>query len=367
MLCKRLGAVATIAMLFFTVAASAAAPSHPVPILLSTDIGTDIDDAFALALILDSPAQLDLRAVTTVSGDTEARARLAAKMLWVDGRKNVPVAAGVPGRKMPIAQTRWADGFTSPELLREPAVQLMKREVDAADGSLVIVSIGPLTEVARLIREYPAEKKKIRRIVLMGGSIAHGYSPGSGPTAEGNIASDPQAAQVVFSSGIPILMAPLDVTARLQLETPDRKKIFSEDTPLTNALKAIYLLWGQPTPTLHDPMAVSLLLDPGLCSFKRLAIRVTARGMTVVEKNMPPNATVALETNPKQFIAFYVARVTSMAADYGSSHGRAARGVARLARGISFRARRRAAVKPASCLAEVEMPGFLAGSPALTR
>lgn len=296
------------ALLACTLCLHAAPAPKPVPVLLDTDIGSDIDDAFAVALILHSP-ELDLRAVTTVSGDTHARARLVARMLWVDGRHKIPVAAGVPGKKLDIPQAPWGDGFTSPALLREPAVELMKSTIDGQHGRIVLMAIGPLTNVAALLRQYPQEKKKIREIVLMGGSIARGYSPGSGPTAEYNIAADAPAAQVVFSSGVPILMAPLDVTARLQLDEAHRRMIFARGTPLTNALQALYKLWGQPTPTLHDPMAISLFLDPQLCTTRHLAIEVNGKGMTRVENGKPANAVVAVETDPAQFIDFYVHRV----------------------------------------------------------
>lgn len=297
-----------VALLTCSACLHAAPAPKAVPVLLDTDIGSDIDDAFAIALILHSP-ELDLRAVTTVSGDTEARARLAAKMLWVDGRHNIPVAAGLPGKKMDIPQAPWADGFTSPSLVKEPAVELMKSTIDREPGRIVLMAIGPLTNVAALLRQYPGEKKKIREIVLMGGSIARGYDPGSGPTPEYNIAAAAPAAQVVFTSGVPILMAPLDVTARLQLDEAHRQTIFARHTPLTDALQALYKLWGQPTPTLHDPMAISLFLDPQLCTTKHLAVRVDEKGMTLVQQGKPANAVVAVETDPARFIAFYVHRV----------------------------------------------------------
>jgi inosine-uridine nucleoside N-ribohydrolase len=300
--------LALIAIWLVTAGMAGAATPKPIPILLDTDIGTDIDDAYALALVLSSP-ELDLKAVTTVSGDTQARARLAAKMLWVDGRRNIPVAAGAPGSPLPIAQARWADSFSSPEILKERAVDLIKTEIDREHGALVLVAIGPLTNVAALLREYPGEKRKIRRIVLMGGSIARGYRPGSGPTPEYNIAMDAKAAQVVFSSGIPILMAPLDVTERLQLQNPYLDEIFARDTPLAHALHAVYRLWGRPVPTLYDPMAVSLLLNPALCTIRPLAIEVTDKGMTLSVPGRRPNARVAVETDPAQFIRFYVSRV----------------------------------------------------------
>ena len=305
---RKLHPVPLIALLACAVCLHAAPAPKPVPVLLDTDIGSDIDDAFAVALILHSP-ELDLRAVTTVSGDTEARARLAAKMLWVDGQRNIPVAAGVPGKKLDIPQAPWADGFTSPSLLKEPAVELMKSTIDRAPGKIVLMAIGPLTNVAALLRQYPGEKKKIREIVLMGGSIARGYYPGSGPTPEYNIAADTPASQVVFASGVPILMAPLDVTARLQLDEAHRQIIFAKNTPLTDALQALYKLWGQPTPTLHDPMAVALFLDPRLCTTQHLAVAVDDRGMTRVEDGKPANARVAVETDPARVIDFYVHRV----------------------------------------------------------
>jgi inosine-uridine nucleoside N-ribohydrolase len=279
------------------------------PVVLDTDIGSDIDDAFAVALSLHSP-ELDLRAVTTVSGDTQARARLAAKMLAVAGRPEIPVAAGVPGGKAETAQTRWADGFASPALVSTSAVDLMKSEIDRAHGQLVLIAIGPLTNVAALFERYPGEKRKIRRLVLMGGSIARGYYPGSGPTPEYNIAADAPASQVVFSSGAPILMAPLDVTARLQLDKAHLQTIFARDTPLSDALHALYVLWGQSTPTLHDPMAVGLFLNPGLCTVKTLSIQIDSHGMTLAVPGGRPNAEVAVDNDPAGFIDFYMHRVT---------------------------------------------------------
>lgn len=295
-------------LVVFPAARLHAATPQPTPVVLDTDIGGDIDDAFALALILRSP-ELDLRGVTTVSGDTQARARLAAKMLWVDGRRNIPVAAGTPGTHMDAPQTKWADGFTSPALQPESAVGLLKSEIDRGHGSLVIIAIGPLTNIAALLEKYPAEKPQIRRIVLMGGSIARGYYPNSGPTPEYNIAADAHASQIVFTSGVPILMAPLDVTARTQLEEPERARIFARHTPLTDALQALYGLWGQPTPTLHDPMAVGLFLDPALCITRSLAVQVDDHGMTRAVTGQSANAVVAVDNDPARFISFYLSRV----------------------------------------------------------
>ncbi len=287
---------------------SLASQVKKIPILLDTDIGTDIDDAFALALILNSP-ELDLVAVTTVSGDTRARARLAAKLLSEAGRTNVPVAAGEPGPPQPIDQTRWAGGFTGPPLTNERAVAFMKRIFNRRPGEITLVAIGELTNVAALLKSDPSVGKKIHRLVLMGGAIAHGYDDDLQPVAEWNIKSNPAAAQVVFSSGVPILMAPLDATAMLKLDAPARHRIFTRLTPTTNALTLLYHLWNHETPVLFDPMAVALIIEPTLCELKPLAIEIDAQGFTRVVEGKPANATVAVKTDSKRFIEFYLHRV----------------------------------------------------------
>ncbi len=289
-------------------AASRGASSTRIPILLDTDIGTDVDDAFALALILNSP-ELELLGVTTVAGDTRARARLAAKLLSEAGRADVAVVAGEPGKPQPIDQTRWADGFTSPQLRAEKALDFMRREIERRPGEITIVAIGELTNLAALLSSESSIGKRIKRIVLMGGSVERGYGSSSKPDAEWNIKSNPTAAQIVFSSGVPILMVPLDVTAMLQLDAAGRRRVFTRLTPLTNALTILYHLWGNETPTLFDPMAVAMLIDPTLCETQQLAIEVDSQGFTRVAPDRPPNATVALDTDPARFFQFYLSRV----------------------------------------------------------
>jgi inosine-uridine nucleoside N-ribohydrolase len=291
-------------------AASLPASASKVQIILDTDIGSDIDDAFALALIINSP-ELELLGVTTVSGDTQARARLAAKLLWEAGGtwRKVPVCAGEPGKPQPIDQTRWANGFTSSALHISGAVDFMKREINRRPGRVTIIAIGELTNVAALLKSDPSMAKKIKLISLMGGSVERGYAPDSKPEAEWNIKSNPEAAQTVFSSGVSLLVAPLDVTAMLQLDAAGRRRVFTHLTPLTNALTILYHLWGSETPTLFDPMAVAMLIDPSLCETQQLAIEVDAQGFTRVVEGKPANATVGMRTDPQKFFEFYLSRV----------------------------------------------------------
>ena len=301
-------AICLLFLLTWPVILSAAAPAKKIPILVDTDIGSDIDDAFALALVARSP-ELELLGVTTVSGDTHARARLAAKLLWESGLRRVPVVAGEPGRPLPIEQTRWADGFRSPQLRPGSAVDFLDATLRRQPGKTTIVAIGPLTNIAALLQKDPAIAKKINRIVMMGGSIHHGYGDDPTPVAEYNIAADPPAAQKVFGSGVHILMVPLDVTAMLQLRWADRHRVFTNLSPMTDSLAILYNLWNQRTPTLFDTMAVAMVIDPSLCETKPLNIEVDSNGATRVVENKPPNATVALQTDPRKFFEFYLARV----------------------------------------------------------
>ena len=296
---------------FFLLAMTSLAATPPkIPVILDTDIGTDIDDAFALALIINSP-ELQLLGVTTVSGDTAARARLAAKFMWEAGGKwrQVPVAAGRPGTAQPIEQTRWAAGFVSPQILKESAVDFLRGQFHHRPGEITLIAIGELSNVAALLKTDPVVAKKIKRIVLMGGSIARGYEPGSQPDPEWNIKSNPAAAQAVFSSGIPIVMAPLDVTAMLGLDAAARSRIFQHGTSITSALAALYRIWNKETPILFDPMAVALVIDPTLCQTKELAIEVDDQGFTRVMEGKPANATAGMETDPAKFFEFYLRRV----------------------------------------------------------
>ncbi|HLY61802.1 MAG TPA: nucleoside hydrolase [Terriglobia bacterium] len=305
---KKLFLFVACLLLASTIIRAAPPSQQKIPILLDTDIGGDIDDAFAVALILGSP-ELDLLGVTTVSGDTQARARLAAKMLWEAGRRNVPVAAGEPGKPSKDPQTRWAEGFASPQLLKQSAVDFLDRQFQKRPGEITLVAIGPLTNVAALFRKDPAVAGKIKRIVLMGGAIAHGYGDNPKAVPEYNIYADAPAAQVVFSAGVPILMAPLDVTAMLQLSPADMHRIFTQLTPTSNALTLLYHLWGNPTPTLFDPMAVALVIDPTICETKPLAVEVDDKGLTTAAEGKPPNATVGLTTDARRFMDFYLRRV----------------------------------------------------------
>jgi inosine-uridine nucleoside N-ribohydrolase len=285
----------------------------PAAVIFDTDIGTDIDDAYALVALMLRP-ELRVLGVTTVSGDAVARARLAAKLMQIAGGKwtSVPVYAGMSGSTQYMKQVEWADGFAAPNLHSQGGVEFMRREVSAHPGEITLIAVGELTNVAALLNSEPGIGKKIRAISLMGGSIYRGYATGSKPEPEWNIKSNAAAARTVFTSGVPLLVAPLDSTADLKLTPEMRVQLFSRGTPLYDALAALNSIWRHTNtwkgenPTLFDVLAVNLVNSRKPYALKALRIEVEADGLTRPIDGGKPNAEVALEVGPATFMNEFV-------------------------------------------------------------
>ncbi len=293
--------------------AEASGAQPKVPVILDTDIGTDLDDVFALALVLASP-ELELRAVTTVSGDAYTRARLVCRLLQAVGRTEVPVASGQPPRPTPERSGQLPYGLQpgvnkSPEA--ELAVPLLYRQFQNRPGELTLLAIGPLTNVAELLNRYPECKPWIKRIVLMGGAIRIGYNGKPPVEAEWNIRSDIKAAQEVFRAGVPLLVAPLDATSNLPLEARHRQRIFQAGTPLTQQVQALCQLSHKATPVLYDPVAVTLCFEERFCRMEALRLEVDAQGITQVVPGKA-NTRVALSIRAEEFLSWYVERLASV-------------------------------------------------------
>jgi purine nucleosidase len=295
---------------------AAGARAQPVPVLFDTDIGTDIDDAYALALILRSP-EIELLGVTTVSGDAVARARLAAKLLAVEGgaAARVPVYAGTSTATQYMKQTEWAAGFTSPALHADGGVAFLRAQIEARPGALTIIAVGELTNVAALLTSSPGIAGKIKRIALMGGAVRRGGQPGSTPQPEWNIKSNAAAARTVFTAGVPLIVAPLDATADLKLTLEHRVRIFARGSPLTDALAALDFVWRQTnnwkgeTPILFDLLAVSAVHAPDIARFEPLHVVVEADGLTREVKDRPANAQVAVGADVAKVVDFMTDRL----------------------------------------------------------
>lgn len=298
----------------------------PVPqkVILDTDIGDDIDDAYALALVLSSP-EVKLLGVTTAWGDTGLRARLVEGILCETGQQAIPVFAGVPTKTdNTLTQASWARRFPAPADEGMNAIAWMAKTIRANPGQITLISIAPLSNIGALIEQDPAAFHMLKRVVLMGGSIHRGYgdlgyAPDHGPSAEYNIKMDVASSQKLFASGVPITMAPLDST-QLKLDEVMRAILFRQSTPLTDSLAVLTNEWDgghSATPTLFDVMAVEAAIDGNLCPSQPMHIHVDDQGYTRVEPGSP-NAFVCLHSDSDRFFQFLLPRLMEQRLGMGS-------------------------------------------------
>ena len=280
-------------------------------IIIDTDIGDDIDDAFALALAVKSP-ELQVLGVTTAFGDTEARAKIADRFLAEIGRGDIPVMAGNPtATKNPMSQRRYAESRLV-KTKHGDAVGFLLEQIRKYPDEITLIAIGPLMNVGAAIDKDAATFRKLKRVVLMGGSVRKGsgdlgYTAPVPPMPEWNILNDVVSAQKLFASGVPLFVMPLDST-QLKLDEVKRAFLFSQGTAVSDQLAVLYHLWGQETPTLFDPMTLVYVLRPELCPVTGMHIRVDEKGFTREEPGAP-NAQVCLESNAEDFFRFYLKRV----------------------------------------------------------
>lgn len=308
-------AVAFLVLLFASAGALTAA-EKPIPIILDTDIGTDVDDAFALGLILASP-ELKLHAVTTSGGQTEDRAWIACRFLTQCGKAGIPVAAGAePQAKSEVndqIQYRRHPAAVFNRTLKpvkEPAAEVLFSELKKQPGEITVVAIGPLTNVARLLADHPEAAKLMKGLVIMGGSVFAGYSGKAPAEAEWNIKLDVAAARKVLESGIPLTIVPLDATALAKVPPEEQQKLFAAGRPLAWQVANLLELWNQPVPTLFDPVAVASLLRPGEFKFEELQLTLNDQGLMAVGKGKP-NVRVAVSAKQEQLVRWIMERITS--------------------------------------------------------
>src|SRR5450631_38018 len=291
---------------------SASLSQEKEKVIIDTDIGDDIDDAFALGLALRSP-ELQILGVTTTFGDTELRAKLADRFLGEVGRAEIPVMAGAPTHATNVfTQRRYAEGGHFAKASHGDAVDFLLAQIRRYPNEITLIGIGPLVNVGAAIDRDAATFRKLKRVIIMGGSIRHGYGdveygPPSPPQPEWNIVNDIPSAQKLFASGVPLYVMPLDST-QLKLDEVKRAFLFRQGTDLTDALTILYHQWGQQTPTLFDVMAVAYVVNPKLCPTEAMHILVDEKGFTRPEPGAA-NAQVCLESSSEQFFRFVLGRL----------------------------------------------------------
>ncbi|GAA5046828.1 purine nucleosidase [Thermocatellispora tengchongensis] len=248
---------------------STASSTAPRRVVLDTDLGSDVDDVLALAVLLGSP-EVDLLGCTTVYGDTALRARLTKRFLRLAGRE-APV---VPGERETLTGRKvwWAghEGALFADLDTEPlddgadAPAYLTAQVAAAPGEIDVVAIGPLTNIARAVQADPGFAGNVRHLWIMGGRFGGAGDP------EHNFRSDPEAAAIVFGSGAPITVTGLEVTTTVRLDAADVGRISAAGAlgaALEAEIRQWWRFWNTEWNTPHDPITVLTMLVPEMFAF----------------------------------------------------------------------------------------------------
>jgi inosine-uridine nucleoside N-ribohydrolase len=267
-----------------------------IPAILDTDIGSDIDDTWALAMILGCP-ELEPKLIVTTSGDTVYRAHLAAKFLQVSGHMEIPIGIGLgDSGDEHRYQLPWLEGFDIndyPGIIHQDGVQAMIDTIMASREPVTIISIAAATNIARALELEPRIASKCR-FIGMHGSIHLGYGGVPGATPEANVRLDVPALRKVFATPwLEIVVTPLDTCGLVELTGEAYQKILHSTDPMLKALIENYHIWARlvtwvkvdfdhvKSSTLFDTVAVYLAYNRDLLKVEPIRLRITDDGLTL--------------------------------------------------------------------------------------
>jgi len=262
-----------------------------IPVILDTDIGGDIDDTWALAMMLKSP-ELDVRLVVTDTGNTTYRAKVAAKMLEVANRTDVPVGIGLHLSDDEGPQSPWVEGydlFSYPGTIYKDGVGALIDTIMNSPEPITLICIGPVPNISAALEREPGIAKKTR-FVGMHGSVRKGYDGSEKVSAEYNVVAYPKECQKVFTAPWKdMTITPLDTCGLVNLKGEKYKKVADSDNPIAKAVIENYNIWSKRAPdrssVLFDTAAIYLSFSQELLVMERLGISVTDDGYTVIDNN----------------------------------------------------------------------------------
>ena len=295
------------------------------PLIIDTDPG--IDDALAILLACASP-ELELRALTTVAGNVPL-ARVtenALKLLELGGKAGIPVYPGSDAplaRKPVVAQVHGTSGMDGADLPAPRAKPEPGHAVDylvetlsaAASKSVTLAAIGPLTNVAAALEQAPEIGAALAELVIMGGATPK-IGGNMSPHAEFNIFVDPEAAAIVFASGLPITLVPLDLSHQMLASLARIERFAAIGGPVGRSVAGMLRHFHQGDGHLHDPLTIASLLRPDLFAGRRANIRIETNGPrdgeTVFDWREDGNCRVLLEGKDEGFFDFLIERLSRL-------------------------------------------------------
>lgn len=293
---------------------SLAAEQDRMKVILDVDTGDDIDDAWALAFVI-AHKNFEPLGMTMAHGNTPARAKIAAKMLHLTGRSDIPVLVGRQTDKGVAYQFTWAENFTARQSQPKPAAEFIVETVKRYPGQVTLIAVGPLENLADALRQEPQLGKYVKRVVLMSGCIYGKADQPATPIAEYNVRVAIADAQLVYSAGLPLTIVPLDSTTLVKLNDNEREQVRKYRSPLTYALESLYRLWirsPQSRMTLHDQLAVAEAASPDTFFRKKetLPLVVDDKGFTRIDRERGKPVVICFEPKRDEFMQYYIAGLT---------------------------------------------------------
>ena len=286
-------------------------PNKKIPVIFDTDIGGDIDDTWALALLVQSP-ELDVKLVTTAVGNTRSKAKIVAKFLETVGRTDIPVGIGVQQNKGSHRQEAWTKDYklsSYPGTIYKDGVRAIIDTIIDCPQPIKVIAVGPLPNIAAALAREPRIARKAE-FVGMHGSIRRGYGGAAKPSAEYNVRAFAKEAQKVFTAPWNMTITPLDTCGIVYLKGQKYQKVLNRNSPLTRALIENYRAWykqgllnenkdlseaevnrrvedklNSSSTTLFDTVGIYLAMSTELVKMEKLGIKVTDDGYTRIDKN----------------------------------------------------------------------------------
>jgi inosine-uridine nucleoside N-ribohydrolase len=279
------------------------AGKSPIPVILDTDLGDDIDDTWALAFLLKCP-EFDIRMILSATGDTELRAKMIAKVLDQCGRTDIPIGIGKPTKRAeghPYFQRSWVDDYDMAGYkgkVYPDGVGAMIDIIMESEKPVTVIAIGPLPNLAEALRRQPLITKK-SNVVGMLGSVRRGYNHSEKIEPEWNVVMYVEDAQTVFNSPWPMTITPLDTCGIVKLQGQKYQQVLQSDKPEAKVILDAYRSWldrpghapekswdiNQSSSVLFDTVAVYLAMSTDLLQMETLGLSVDKEGYTIINEN----------------------------------------------------------------------------------
>jgi len=320
----------------WTMAGPSSSTGKQVPIIFDTDICDDIDDTWALALLVQSP-EFDVKLVTVAVGNTPSKAKTVAKFLEIAGRTDIPVGIGVKHRDGAHRQDAWAKDYklsSYPGTIHKDGVRALIDTIMDSREPIKVVAVGPLPNIAAALEREPRIAEKAE-FVGMHGSVRLGYGGHPKPSPEYNVKAYVKDAQKVFTAPWKMTITPLDTCGIVQLKGRKYQQVLKKNSPLTRALIANYHAWHRQglvnknkqlmgaelnrqvnqklhssSTTLFDTVAIYLAMSTDLVKMEKLGIKVTDDGYTKIDEDAKVIHCATEWKNLGAFENFLVERLT---------------------------------------------------------